>query len=302
MIETAELETHRAALTGHCYRMLGSPADADDAVQETMIRAWKGREGFDGRSSPRTWLTRIATNVCLDLLRERGGRARPLEDGPAGTIHDELKTKPRSHWLEPIPDVKALDPAERAERKQSIRLAFVSALQKLPPKPRAALLLSDVLGWSAAEVAESLELSVPAVNSALQRARATVPSTPSAPSEEEERIAERYAEAFERYDMDALAALLREDAILNMPPFTLWLWGVENVKAWMLGRGAGCRGSKLVRVRANGVPAFAQYKADGSPWSLFLLEVEGGKVVTQTFFLDCQNLYPYFDLPMTSPR
>src|SRR5688500_13409639 len=167
----AQLEEHRAALTGHCYRMLGSAVDADDAVQETMVRALKSLERFDGRSSLRTWLYRIATNVCLDMLADRGRRERPIESGRVGTVDDPLETRPRTHWLEPVPEARAIpsdsDPAEALALRQSIRLAFVAALQHLPPKQRATLLLSEVLGWSSAEIAECLETSVASVNSAL---------------------------------------------------------------------------------------------------------------------------------------
>src|SRR5688572_12636793 len=222
-VAVTDLETHRSALTGHCYRMLGSPMDAEDAVQETMVRAWQSLDRFQGRSSVRTWLYRIATNVCLDALSSRSRRARPIEEGPVGTIEDELETRPRTHWLEPIPDAEALpadsDPYELAALRQSIRLAFVAALQHLPPRQRAALILTEVLGWSAAEVAECLDTSAAAINSALQRARATLVSrnvTPSGDdlSEEESTLLEQYVEAFHRYDVDGLVALLREDATL----------------------------------------------------------------------------------------
>jgi RNA polymerase sigma-70 factor, ECF subfamily len=275
--------------------MLGSVMDADDAVQDTMLRAWKSLAGFDGRSSLRTWLYRIATNVCLDALARSARRALPIEDGPVGTISDTLDTRPREHWLEPIPDAHALpsdvDPAEQAVLRQSIRLAFVAALQHLPPKQRAALLLSEVLGWSAAEVATSLDTSVAAVNSALQRARATLatrgleertldPSVPTPPLAA--ALLERYVSAFERYDVDGLVALLQQDVILSMPPYTLWLRGHDAVRGWLLGRGAGCRGSRLLPTWACGLPAFAQYRpaADGGyrPWSLVVLEGRGEQV------------------------
>src|SRR5437867_2778047 len=177
-IAPAQLEQHRTALTGHCYRMMGSAVDADDAVQETMVRAWRSLGRFDGRSSLRTWLYRIATNVCLDALADRSRRARPIEEGPEGSVNDALEARPRTHWLEPVPDARVLptdaDPSEQVVLRQSIRLAFVAALQHLPPKQRAVLLLTEVLGWSPAEIADSLDLSVAAVNSALQRARARV--------------------------------------------------------------------------------------------------------------------------------
>ncbi len=307
-----QLDVHREALVGHCYRMLGSAAEADDAVQETLVRAWRALDGFDGRASLRTWLYRIATNVCLDALADRARRERPVGIGPAGTVHDELVERPRTHWLEPIPDVQALpadgDPAERLALRQSIRLAFVAALQRLPPRQRAALLLAEVLGWPASEIASALETSVAAVNSALQRARATLAE--SAPPEaamagltpEQETLLARYVDAFERYDVDALAALLREDATLSMPPYTLWLRGPAAIKSWFLGRGIGCRGSRLVPTAANGLPAFGQYRpaAPGrphQPWSLVVLELDCDRIAAMNHFLDTATLFPRFGLP-----
>ena len=311
-LDIAQLEVHRPALTGHCYRMLGSAFDAEDAVQETLVRAWRSVDRFEGRSSVRTWLYRIATNVCLDALSDSSKRARPMEEGPVGTVDDELQTRPRAHWLEPIPDAKALpadaDPFERTALRQSIRLAFVSALQHLPPRQRAALLLVEVLGWSAAEVAECLDMSVAAVNSALQRARATVASRngtkPQASlTPEQSALLERYLDAFHRYDVDGLVALLREDATLSMPPYSLWLRGPEAIRAWLLGRGAGCRGSRLVPTAACGLPAFGQYRlgADGihRPWSLTVIELSDGQIAAWNAFLDTDRLFPLFGLPPT---
>ncbi len=311
-LDAAQLETHRAALTGHCYRMLGSPFDAEDAVQETMVRAWRSREKFQGRASLRTWLYRIATNVCLDGLSDRSRRARPMEEGPAGTVEDPLDALPRSHWLEPVADARALpaeaDPHQRSVLRQSIRLAFVAALQHLPPRQRAALLLTEVLGWSAAEVAVCLETSVAAVNSALQRARATLASRGAAPAGEgltaaQSRLLERYVDAFLRYDVDALVALLRDDATLSMPPYTLWLRGPEAIRAWLLGRGAPCRGSRLVPVGACGSPAFAQYRSSGPAggyhaWALIVLELLGDRIAAWNAFLDTEKLFPLFGLPL----
>jgi RNA polymerase sigma-70 factor, ECF subfamily len=315
--ELAQLELHRVALTGHCYRMLGSAVDADDAVQETMVRAWKSLARFEGRSSLRTWLYRIATNVCLDALAEGARRTRPIEDGPLGSTDDQLEARPRSHWLEPIPDARAIpreaDPAEKLVLRQSIRLAFVAALQHLPPKQRAALLLTEVVGWSAAEVAESLDTTVASVNSALQRARATLdarqqssdlkadPDTRAAPP----ALVERYVSAFERYDMDALMSLLHEDATLSMPPYTLWLQGQDAIRRWLLGRGADCRGSRLVYTEASGGPAFGQYRlgADGRhrAWALISLETSRGRVASMVSFLDTASLFPLFGLPLELP-
>lgn len=306
-----ELEAHRVALTGHCYRMLGSAGDADDAVQETMVRAWRHLDRFDGRASIRTWLHRIATNVCLDALSARKRRARPMEEGPVGTIADALVQHPRNHWLEPIPDAAAIpaegDPAELAMMRQSIRLAFVSALQHLPPRQRAALLLADVVGLSAAEIAETLEMTVAAVNSALQRARATVAAREStSPGElpaDARDLLERYVDAFQRYDVDTLTSLLREDATFSMPPYSLWLRGPEPIRGWLLGRGAGCRGSRLVPTAACGSPAFGQYRvsADGGhcPFALVVLELAGDRIAGWNSFLDTDTLFPRFGLPLS---
>ncbi|WP_437476927.1 sigma-70 family RNA polymerase sigma factor [Sorangium sp. So ce1014] len=310
----AELEEHRAALTGHCYRMLGSVVDADDAVQETMVRAWRSLDRFDGRSSLRTWLYRIATNVCIDLRADRARRARPIEEGPVGTVDDTLETRPRTHWLEPVPDAHALpadiDAAEKAMLRQSIRLAFVAALQHLPPKQRAALLLTEVLGWSAAEVADSLNTSVAAINSALQRARATLAGRDLGDArvslpETQSALVDRYVAAFEQYDVDALTALLHQDAVLSMPPYTLWLRGPEAIRTWLSGRGAGCRGSRLVPTAASGAPAFAQYRPtpEGGhrAWALIVLDIAGDRIAGMTSFLDTETLFPRFGLPLDLP-
>jgi RNA polymerase sigma-70 factor (ECF subfamily) len=314
VIDITELELHRPALTGHCYRMLGSAFDAEDAVQEAMVRAWKGLNRFDGRASLKTWLYRIATNVCLDALSSRARRARPIEEGPVGTVDDDLQTKPRTHWLEPLPDARFLpsdaDPFETAALRQSTRLAFVAALQHLPSRQRAALLLTEVLGWSAQEVAEALEMSVAAVNSALQRARATLASknvslTSEPLSASQTELLEKYVDAFHEYDVDALVALMREDATLSMPPYTMWLQGPDAIKAWLLGRGSGCRGSKLIRTEACGMPAFAQYRRSAEDgyhaWSLTILELDGPRIKAWNAFLDTERLFPLFGLPLTLP-
>jgi RNA polymerase sigma-70 factor (ECF subfamily) len=312
---TAGFEQHRPALVGHCYRMLGSVVDAEDAVQEAMLRAWKSFGQFREQSSLKTWLYRIATNVCLDTLSATSRRrVRPVElsDTP-GVVRDDLvlTERPREQWVEPIPDAMALpaesasDPEERALLKESIRLAFVAALQYLPPRQRAVLLLTQVLSWSAAETAESLGMSVAAVNSALQRARATLDArnpavVPRALSGEQVRLVERYVEAFERYDVAALTALLHEEATLSMPPYELWLQGHESIAAWLLSFGLPCRGSRLVPVDAcGGTPAFAQYRQGGAvPWALLMLELQGDRITSMTSYLDVETLFPRFGLPM----
>ena len=310
-VDVAQLEEHRAALTGHCYRMLGSAVDADDAVQEAMVRAWKGLHAFDGRSSMRTWLYRIATNVCLDAVAGRSRRARPVEDGLVGTPEDALETRDRRHWLEPVPDASVIpldaDPAEKALLRESVRLAFVAALQNLPPKQRAALLLTEVLGWSAAEVAESLGASVASINSALQRARSTLSllptrQPPSSWPDVQSDLVDRYVSAFERYDVDALTALLHEEATLSMPPYTLWLQGHDAIRTWLAGRGAGCRGSRLLPTRASGLPAFGQYRratngGGHEAWAIIVLELSGSTIASMTSFLDVDTLFPLFGLP-----
>ena len=308
-----DLEAHRVALTGLCYRMLGSVTEAEDAVQETLLRAWRALGGFDGRASLRTWLTRIATHVCLDALQHGRRRARPIEEGPAGTVHDALVPEAHTRWIEPAPAALLVpaddDPARRAALRQSVRLAFVAALQHLPARQRAALLLADVLEWPAADVAEVLGLTVAALNSALQRARATLAARgitaealdSAALSARDAELLERFVSLFERYDIDALAALCREDVAFSMPPFALWLQGPEAVAAWLGGRGAACRGSRVVRVAAGDATAYAQYKRDGAgykAWGLGVLEYEAGQIVRWTTFLDVATLFPRFGLAL----
>jgi RNA polymerase sigma-70 factor, ECF subfamily len=311
-LDVAQLETHRPALTGHCYRMLGSAFDAEDAVQDTMVRAWRGLDRFDGRASLRTWLYRIATNVCLDALADRARRFRPIEEGTGGSVDDPLEVRPRTHWLEPIPDARAFpadsNPFELTVLRQNTRLAFVAALQHLPPRQRAALLLTEVVGLSAAEAAECLETSVASVNSAIQRARTTLGERHAENNSEEltesqSVLLDRYVDAFHRYDVDALVALMREDATLSMPPYTLWLRGPDAIRAWLLGRGIGCRGSRLVPTAACGSPAFGQYRhgSDGTfqPWALVVLELGRDQIAAWNSFLDTEKLFPLFGLPPT---
>jgi RNA polymerase sigma-70 factor, ECF subfamily len=314
-----QLEAHRQELTGFCYRMLGSAFDAEDAVQETLVRAWRGLDRFEGRSALRSWLYRIATNVCMDMLSGRERRARPMDLGPAREpVESNLNTLPEVTWLEPIPDGVAVpddgDPAHVTEARETIRLAFVAALQHLPPRQRAVLILCEVLRWKAAEVAELLDTSVASVNSALQRARATldeskITAAGTSPSVDhaDAALLARYVKAFEQYDMEALTSLIREDAIQSMPPFDLWLSGRDDVLTWWFGPGAGCRGSRVIpTVAANGAPAFGQYKpndaGDGyEPWALQVLEIEDGKIVEFTFFLDVERVFPLFGLPLEFP-
>ena len=312
-----QLDEHRTELIAYCYRMLGSAFEAEDAAQESLVRAWRAYDRFEGRASLRSWLYRIATNVCLDMLSSSQRRARPMDLGPASTADAAVPAPlPESAWIEPIPDSRALpggDPSEVAVARDTVRLAFVAALQLLPPKQRAVLILREVLAWSAAEVAELLETSVASVNSALQRARATLgeagiaDTDPVRPLDAGQReLLARYMDAFERYDMDALAALLHEDATLSMPPLSLWLRGPEQIRAWMLGTGNGCRGSRLIPTAANGTPAFGQYRPSGpngehEPWALLVLEIWKGRIVGVNSFLDTERLFPLFGLPTTPP-
>ena len=313
-----QLEQHRSELTAYCYRMLGSAFEAEDAVQETFIRAWKGFDRFEGRAALRSWLYRIATNVCLDMLGGRERRARPMDLGPAREPDAaNLSTRPEATWIQPIPDSSVTpegDPADVAVARETIRLAFVAALQHLPPRQRAVLILCEVLRWQASEVAELLETSVPAVNSALQRARSTLAADdvtveePAELDEEAQALLARYVEAFERYDIDALTTLIHEDATQSMPPFDLWLAGRDDIFTWWWGPGIGCRGSRVVPAgTANGSPAFGQYKPSESgdgyePWALQVVELEDGKIVELTFFLDTETLFPFFGLPPLPPE
>jgi RNA polymerase sigma-70 factor, ECF subfamily len=300
---TEALEQYRRELTGYCYRMLGSAFDAEDAVQETMLRAWRSFDRFEGRSALKSWLYRIATNVCFDSLSGRERRARPMDLGPAQEpLFENLAELPEVTWITPLPT-----PEELAEQRDTLRLAFVAALQHLPPRQRAALILCEVLKWQASEAAELLETSVASINSALQRARATLATADTtAPAElDEETLAllDRYVSAFEDYDIDRLTDLLHEDAIQSMPPISLWLKGRDDIFTWWLGPGLGCKGSKLVPLGlVNGMPAWGQYKPDPdnggySPWSVIVPEVSDGRIVELTFFLDVQRLFPLFGLP-----
>jgi RNA polymerase sigma-70 factor, ECF subfamily len=306
------LEEHRRELAGFCYRMLGSTFETDDAVQETMVRAWRGLSRFDGRSSLRTWLYRIATNVCLDMLNGRSRRALPMDLGPASPPIAASLGQPRSEaiWIQPIPDGNVLpangDPADLAVQRDSIRLAFVATLQHLPPRQRAVLILREVLRWSAIEVAELLDSSVASVNSALQRARATLAGIDPGTEDQyqpldigQQDLLARYVSAFTAYNIDALVALLHEDATASMPPYQLWLQGSVDIGRWHVGPGSTCNGSVLVPIEVNGSAAFAHYRPgpDGHrPFGIQVLEITGDRISRITYFLDTE-LFTRFGLP-----
>jgi RNA polymerase sigma-70 factor (ECF subfamily) len=309
-----QLETYRVELTGYCYRMLGSAADADDAVQETLVRAWRYADRFEGRSSLRSWLYRIATNVCFAASDGRRRRALPVDLGPDTSSE---ATRPEATWIEPVPDARVL-PAEQVVARESIRLAFVAALQYLPPRQRAVLILREVLRWPAAEVAELIDTSVASVNSALQRARRTLAAggldadraltpDPAGLDETHRALLARYVDAFERYDIDELVTLLHEDATMQMPPMTLWLRGPEAIRrAALADPDQPCRGSRMVPVAANGAAAYAQYRPvdrddPGTAfhaWGLQVIEVGGGRITALTSFLDAATVFPRFGLPL----
>ena len=318
IVRPEHLEPYRRELTGYCYRMLGSAFEADDAVQETMLRAWRALDGFEGRSAVRSWLYRIATNVCLDMLRGRQRRARPMDMGgssPADPIHLGAML-PEHEWVTPVPDARALptggDPAELAEAKATIRLAFVAALQHLPPRQRAVLILREVLRWQATEVAELLDSTVASVNSALQRARASLAACDLSEASElaveadQQELLGRYVDAFERYDIPRLVRLLHDDAVQSMPPYAMWLLGTVDIGRFMLGPGIGCRGSLLLPTEANGCPAFGHYKRDPNgghmPWALQVIEISGHLVSGIHSFLDAEQLFPTFGLPAHLPE
>src|SRR4051794_35508271 len=311
-IEELGFEQHRTELTAYCYRMLGSAFEAEDAVQETLVRAWKSFDRFEGRSAVRTWLYRVASNVCFDMLRGRQRRALPMGLGPPGgagaPVHPPVSD---SLWVGPVPDGRVVpsgDPAEEAEVRESVRLAFVAALQLLPPRQRAVLILREVLKWKASEVAELLDTTVVSVNSALQRARATLAErnlttleANDVVDEGQRALLERYVAAFEAFDIESLVQLLRDDATMSMPPFPLWLQGADELGAWLRGPGSACRGSRLAPVEANGAPAFAQWRrdADGNyyAWCIHVLRISRGRIAGIDFFVD-EKLFPLFGQPV----
>ncbi len=306
-------EQHRTELTAYCYRMLGSAFEAEDAVQETLVRAWRAFDQFEGRSSVRSWLYRIASNVCFDMLKGRRRRAMPIDimevghaDGPVAPPTAETM------WIGPVPDSRVIEsggsPAEEVEARESVRLAFVAALQLLPPRQRAVLILREVLKWKASEVAELLDTTVVSVNSALQRARATLADrnlttldANDVVDPEQRALLDRYVSAFESFDIESLVQLLHDDATMSMPPYPLWLQGAGELGTWLRGPGSACRGSRLVAVEANGSPAFAQWRrnADGDyyAWCIHVLQVSNGRITGIDYFVD-EKLFPLFGQPV----
>jgi len=309
----AGFEQVRPELTAYCYRMLGSAFEADDAVQETLVRAWRGIDNFEGRAALRSWLYRIASNVCFDMLRSRKRRALPVDLFEVGRADGHVDPPTNEiPWLEPMPDARigivGADPAEQAELRDSVRLAFVAALQHLPARQRAVLILREVLKWKASEVAELLDTTVVSVNSALQRARTTLsdrgvtPSgAPQAMDAVQAELLARYVDAFERFDVEALVAILHEDATMQMPPWPLWLSGNTEWRKWLHGPGSACVGSVLAPVDVNGVPGFAQWRADPAgghtAWCIQALSISGGVITGIDFFVD-PRFFALFDLPV----
>ena len=303
-----ELEAHRRALTGYCYRMLGSGSEAEDAVQETMVRAWRASDSLQARGALKSWLYRIASNVCFDMLNNAQRRAQPMDLGPSSSADSALGDQLGEHmWVRPIADAKVLeaDPAEVAESRETLKLAFVAALQHLPPRQRAVLVLREVLRWQATEVAELLETSVASVNSALQRARATLESLDldqggaAAVDGDQEELLRSYVDAFEAYDITRLVTLLHDDAKFSMPPWPLWLEGPAEIHDFMLGQGAKCENSKVIVTSANGGPAFAIYNHDDgawTPWAIVVMETSGGQVTGLHHFI-YPELFAEFGLP-----
>ena len=311
-----QLEALRVPLTGYCYRLLGSAADTEDAVQETIIRAADRADWYDPeRARLTTWVHRIATNVCLDILRGARRRALAMDLGPAADGPDLGVPLPADHWVEPMPDARlfeALDPADVVVERETVRLAFIALLQRLPPRQRAVLVLRDVLAFSARESADIVGTSVAAVNSALQRARASLAEARPEPGEvldsddhAQRELLRRYVDAFESHDVGELTAVLRDDAVMSMPPFGWWVRGGAMIAALATSSEA-CAGDRLVPTAINGAPGFGQYRpgTDGGlrPFALLLVEVRGMQVAQTVTFLGTGDRFAEFGLPDVLPR
>ena len=303
------LENMKPELTSYCYRMLGSMDDADDAVQETRIRVWQRWETFRGESSFKTWVYRIATNLCLDKLRQSKRRVLPVDVyDPAVSIAEPRDTLPEASWVWPAPDF-ADQPEEKAIRRDTLQLCFIALLQTLPPRQRAVLVLKDVFEWSSKEIADALDMSVAAVNSALQRARGAMEqarlcsSAFSAEASEPDReLLSRYMEAFERFDIDALVSLFHEEGSMSMPPFTMWVQGRDHLARFFALTRWHCEGSRFIPITVNGgYPALAQYVPDREssslvPWGIHVLEAKDGQILHIQNFIN-RKLFSRFGLP-----
>ncbi|MBF5000390.1 sigma-70 family RNA polymerase sigma factor [Nocardia sp. BSTN01] len=316
-LDPDSLFEYRGELIGYCYRMLGSPFDAEDAVQETLERAWRSRGQFRGESSARGWLYRIATNICFDQLRGRGRRALPMGiGGPTNSDGRLGEPLSESAWLQPVPDAwltaETNDPADHVARAETVRLAFVSALQHLSPRERSVLILRDVLAFRATEVADLLDTTVPSVNGYLRRARAaliaakqpdggTFPNVGESDRQTQELL-ERYVKAFQLQDLASLMTILHEEARLSMPPYTLWIQGVHHVLSWFDRHSSTCANSRLVPLRANGSPAYAHYHRNNNgaftAFAIQVLDITDGRISAIEQFL-APELFELFELPAT---
>lgn len=301
--------TYRGELIAYCYRYFGCHGEAEDAVQETMVRAWRNADGFEGRSSLRRWLYAIATNVCLDMSRSRQRRSLPTDFSGPGVVPMNpggLATAADVTWVGPISTASLEDdPADITVRRETVQLAFIAALQYLPPRQRVVLILRDVLAWRAVECAELLAVSVSSVNSSLARARATLRGreVPTSTEFDEELLA-RYVAAFEAFDVDALVVLLEEDAIFTMPPFTLWLRGRRSIGQWWNGPGQVCRNSRTIPTSVNDQPAVGVYHPSGvegwAPFAVHVLDVQGGRIAGLTHFMG-PGVFADLGLPPSFP-
>lgn len=303
------IEELRPELIGYCYRMMGSIFEAEDAVQDTIIRAWQSRDQIRQDASRKAWIYRIATNVCLDRLRSAKRRALPMDlSEPAAPVAEPKDNLPRASWIWPAPDSIG-NPADIVVNRETIRLSFIAILQKLPPRQRAVLILHDVFRWPANQTADAMGMTTAAVNSALQRARATLAhanlrsdALQELDNEADQDLLSRYVEAFEQYNIDALLTLFHENSSLSMPPFVMWVSGRPNLSSFYHITSSHCAGSRLLPIRANGnCPAYAQYVPTGSdgllvPWAIHILEMKHGKIAHLHHFID-SDLFGRFGLP-----
>lgn len=303
------IEGLRPELVGYCYRMMGSVFEAEDAVQDAMIRVWQSLDQLQQESSRKAWVYRIATNICIDRLRSAKRRALPMDlSEPAAQITEPKDQLPNASWVWPIPDSTG-NPADIVVNKESIRLSFIAILQTLPPRQRAVLILQEVFRWPATQTAEAMGMTVAAVNSALQRARATLgkaelrsEALQELDDHADQELLARYVEAFEQYDIDSLLVLFHENGSLSMPPFVMWVDGRPDMSLFYETTRLHCLGSRLLPVRANGgCPAFAQYVPAGDkgllqPWAIHMPEIKDGRILHLHHFID-PALFGRFGLP-----